>query len=89
MRGEIMIKKIKLIFSFLILSFFSFSFAKADTVITFLHGETDTECVEAYAKIARDYEKLNPGIKIEISTVSSKNRHGKIAAAAMAKKLSF
>ena len=82
-----MIKKIKLIISFLILSFFSFSLATADTVITFLHGETDTECVEAYAKIARDYEKLNPGIKIEISTVSSKNRHGKIAAAAMAKKL--
>tara|TARA_A100001015_G_scaffold321486_1_gene452496 strand:+ start:5208 stop:6557 length:1350 start_codon:yes stop_codon:yes gene_type:complete len=66
---------------------FSFSNIQAETVITFLHGETDTECVVAYENIARNYEKLNPGIKIEISTVSSKNRNAKIAASAMARKL--
>jgi ABC-type glycerol-3-phosphate transport system substrate-binding protein len=82
-----MSKKIKMFLSFLIISFFSINFASAQTVITFLHGETDTECVVAYEKIARDYEKLNPNVKIEISTVGSKGRLKKVITSAMAKKL--
>ena len=43
--------------------------------------------VVAYEKIARDFEKLNPGIKIEISTVSSKDRLKKVTAMGMARNL--
>ena len=75
-----MFNKLKIIFSFLTLLLFSTATLAADKVITFLHGETDTESVVAYEKIARDFEKLNPGIKIEISTVSSKDRLKKVTA---------
>ena len=82
-----MFNKLKIIFSFLTLLLFSTATLAADKVITFLHGETDTESVVAYEKIARDFEKLNPGIKIEISTVSSKDRLKKVTAMGMARKL--
>ena len=82
-----MFKKLKITFSFLTLLLFSTTVVAADKVVTFLHGETDTESVVAYEKIARDFEKLNPGIKIEISTVSSKDRLKKVTAMGMARKL--
>ena len=58
-----MIRKLNLFFSIFTLVIFSSSTIAADKVVTFLHGETDTESVVAYEKIARDFEKLNPGIK--------------------------
>ena len=73
-----MIRKLNLFFSIFTLVIFSSSTIAAEKVVTFLHGETDTESVVAYEKIARDFEKLNPGIKIEISTVSSKDRLKKV-----------
>ena len=82
-----MIRKLNLFFSIFTLVIFSSSTIAADKVVTFLHGETDTESVVAYEKIARDFEKLNPGIKIEISTVSSKDRLKKVTAMGMARNL--
>jgi multiple sugar transport system substrate-binding protein len=79
-------KTLKLILAFLTFSFFSFS-ASAEKVITFLHGETDKECVVAYENIARAFEKANPGVKVEISTISSNGRVAKLTTSAMAKNL--
>jgi multiple sugar transport system substrate-binding protein len=59
--------------------------AQSPQVVRFLHNETDPPSMEFYAKAISEFEKLNPGIKIEMEAVSTDGRLQKVTAAINAK----
>ena len=59
--------------------------AQSPQVVRFLHNETDPPSMEFYGKAIAEFEKLNPGIKIEMEAVSTDGRLQKVTAAINAK----
>lgn len=68
-------------------AFFISPLAKAQgpEVVRFLHNETDPPSIEFYHRAIAEFEKLNPGIKIEMEAVSTDGRLQKVTAAINAK----
>ena len=65
--------------------FSPWAFAQAPQVVRFLHNETDPPSIEFYKKAIAEFEKANPGIKIEMEAVSTDGRLQKVTAAINAK----
>jgi len=61
------------------------AFAQAPQVVRFLHNETDPPSIAFYTKAIAEFEKLNPGIKIEMEAVSTDGRLQKVTASINAK----
>lgn len=71
--------------SLVLVLFGSMSLAQSPQVVRFLHNETDPPSIEFYKRAIAEFEKANPGIKIEMEAVSTDGRLQKVTAAINAK----